>query len=101
MDTTLQAEVRNGFRKAQSKRKKKGRLAKIAKVIRQTFVLMFGCYGPHKEDIVTLPQQNVGTELTYPQDRYLDNSEILTQLLMLEAKFNQQTEILRKLKRKG
>ena len=101
MDATLHAEVRNGFRKAKSKRRKKGRLAKIAKVIRQTFVLMFGCYGPHKKDIVTLPQQNDGTEFKYPHDRYLDNSEILTQLLMLETKFNQQAEILRKLKRTG
>ena len=101
MDETLQTDVINGFRKERSKKQNKGRLVKMAKHIRKTFVLMFACYRPNKDDILRVPQQIDGTQFKYPQDRYLGNSEILTQLLMLEAKFNQQTEILRTLKRKG
>jgi len=76
-------------------------LTKVVKYIKHTFVLMFAFYRPNKDDLFTVPHRLDGTQFKYLHDRYLDNSEILTQLLMLEAKFNQQTEILRTLKHKG
>ena len=103
MDVVVFAEVRNGYRKRKSKRRNRGSLTKMTKYIRHAFVLIVACCTPNiEDDIVIVPQQIDGTDFIYPQDRrYLGNSELLTQLLMLEAKFNQQTEMLSKLKRKG
>ena len=102
MDVVVFAEVRNGYRKRKSKRRNRGCLTKMTKYIRHAFVLIVTCCTPNiEDDIVIVPQQIDGTYFIYPQDRYLGNSELLTQLLMLEAKFNQQTEMLSKLKRKG
>ena len=68
-------------------------------------VLMFTCYRPNKDDIYTVPQHKVikqlkGIDFKYPEDRHLDNNEILTQLLMLEEQFNQQTQLLKTIKTK-
>ena len=101
-DETLWTEMSNGSRNRNSKRRNRGSLTKLKKYMRRAFALIVACCTPNLEDdIGMVPQQIVGTNFIYPQDRYIGNSELLTQLLMLEARFNQQTEILKKLPRKG
>ena len=92
----------NGSRNRNSKRRNRGSLTKLTKYMRRAFSLIVACCTPNLEDdIGMVPPQIDGTNFMYPQDSYIGNSELLKQLLMLEARFNQQTEILRKLPRKG
>ena len=102
IDETLWTEMSNGSGNRKSKRRNRGSLTKLTKYMRRAFALIVACCTPNLEDdIGMVPQQIVGTNFIYPQDMYIGNSELLTQLLMLEARFNQQTEILWKLPRKG
>ena len=74
-------------------------MTKLTKYMRRAFALIVACCTPNLEDDIGMVPQQI--HFIYLQDKYIGNSELLTQLLMLEARFNQQTEILRKLPRKG
>lgn len=50
---------------------------------------------------VKVIEQLDGRSFRYPKDRYLTNAEIHTQLMLLEKRFKEQTEVLRNHERKG
>ena len=90
MEGEIDTKIRNSIWKRLSRNINESKIGEFARAVNRVFTSFKTC---RKGSKVRVPTP-VSSVFVYPDDRYLSNDEILSQLEVLERRFNQQTDIL-------